>query len=415
MRSRLPLALVAILALQCRERSSVDANAVLAGMRAAIRHTTAVRYDFVLEPEGTDRGRVREMRGTFTTTIPDGRTEPILRLEATRNALPSESAPPEHFVLTSDGATVKMRSDSKKTLAYSPMHRIGYLLISGRVSRLLSPLYAERFPGGFHAVDVANLDGTTCDVLESKSPDDSVEFVVSVSRRDHLPRRLVVVTREDGKRGAADLRITKLAVLDRFDSAWLSIDAPPAYARRELTAGGPATGEAAPDWTLASSSGPISLASLRGKVVILDFWATWCGPCRASIPVVKRLYDTYHDQGLEVVGATWKERGDPDAFAKTAGMHYPHVDGNSIGHAYGVDNSGIPTMFVIDRNGVVADYVAGWSGDETARLLESDVTHLLRDGHLPIPPRRLSWLNRTIRLGDHLAHLATTPPGTMKR
>jgi hypothetical protein len=64
-------------------------------------------------------------------------------------------------------------------------------------------------------------------------------------------------------------------------------------------------------------------------------------------------------------------------------MHYPHVDGNSIGQAYGVDNSGIPTMFIIDRNGAVADFFAGWAGDETARLLESDVTHLLRDRHLP--------------------------------
>lgn len=361
---------LAVLQLSCGQREikpAADANRVIAGMQRAIRDSTALRYDFTVTPTGDERNNVRAAGGTAVIGA-----QGAVRIDGWRDPLPAEKGVRERFVLVSDRATVTLRSDTKKTLSFAPMHRAGGLVLNARAGRVVAPFANAQRMAGFHfrVAGVEKLDNVVCDLLTADSDDGKQQVQLAVAREDHLPRRL--------SGGSVDLRVMNPKLLDGIDAKTLVVDAPPSYARRELTLGGPAAGEPAPAWTLQSSAGPISLASLRGKVVILDFWATWCGPCRASIPVVKRLYDTYHAQGLDVVGATWHERGDPEAFAKELGLRYPHADGNAIGAAYGVDYYGIPTMYVIDRDGTVADFFVGWGGDETARKLESDVTTLLR-------------------------------------
>jgi len=119
-----------------------------------------------------------------------------------------------------------------------------------------------------------------------------------------------------------------------------------------------AVGKVAPEIVLPDTSGnPIALSSLRGKVVLIDFWASWCGPCRQENPNVANLYQRYKDKGFEIYGvsldkegAKWKEAIHQD------GIHWVHVsdlqEWRSAGaRLYAVTS--IPSTFLIDRDGKI--------------------------------------------------------------
>jgi len=101
----------------------------------------------------------------------------------------------------------------------------------------------------------------------------------------------------------------------------------------------------------------LSPEQYKGKVLLIDFWATWCRPCIAEMPNVKRVYDKYKDRGFEIVGVSLdKNRGDLDRYVTTNRIEWPqYFDGkhwqNAIAMKYGVKS--IPITFLIDRNGKI--------------------------------------------------------------
>ena len=102
---------------------------------------------------------------------------------------------------------------------------------------------------------------------------------------------------------------------------------------------------------------PLSLAQYKGKVVLLDFWATWCGPCRQEMPNVKRIYKKYNDQGFEIVGISLDSQlGQVQSYLKKNEVAWPqHFDGqgwkNGVAQKYKV--SSIPATYLIDRQGKI--------------------------------------------------------------
>jgi len=115
---------------------------------------------------------------------------------------------------------------------------------------------------------------------------------------------------------------------------------------------------AAPDFTVQDLQGnTVSLSKLRGQVVILDFWATWCGPCRKTMPLLDKFYTDSLPEGVLVYGMNvWERGGNTDKvrpFVEERGVHFPILLGdNDIAAAYGV--RGIPTLVVIDPEGKIA-------------------------------------------------------------
>jgi DsbE subfamily thiol:disulfide oxidoreductase len=112
---------------------------------------------------------------------------------------------------------------------------------------------------------------------------------------------------------------------------------------------------AAPDFTLPDPRGKkVSLQDFRGKVVFLNFWATWCESCREEMPSMERLYQEYKGKGLEIVAVNVKDkRPDALAFVKELKLNYPVLmdPEGEVGLLYGA--FGLPVTYLIDRKGVV--------------------------------------------------------------
>ncbi len=114
-------------------------------------------------------------------------------------------------------------------------------------------------------------------------------------------------------------------------------------------------GRQAPDFVLSDRRGaPVALSDFRGKVVLVDFWASWCGPCLAKLPALRRLDSEYADRGFVLFGVSQDyTREKWAAFIDTADVPWSHVYDERGVAAVTFDVSAIPTTFLIDRAGVV--------------------------------------------------------------
>jgi peroxiredoxin len=142
----------------------------------------------------------------------------------------------------------------------------------------------------------------------------------------------------------------------------------------------PRTGQAAPNFMVSTTTGQqVSLENYRGRVLVLDFFATWCQPCRMSIPHLVEMNRRYGPQGLQVLGLSADEDGERavKAFAEKNRITYPiALAGETTLVDYGV--SRIPVMFVIDKKGRVAEIFRGFT-DEVGRSTEQLIKKLLAE------------------------------------
>jgi thiol-disulfide isomerase/thioredoxin len=120
------------------------------------------------------------------------------------------------------------------------------------------------------------------------------------------------------------------------------------------------------------NAGEVDLAEMKDKVVLLDFWATWCGPCVAELPNVKKAYEKYHEKGFEILGISLdSDKGSLEKFIEKNDMPWPqYFDGkgwqSDLGQEYGINS--IPAVYLVRNNEVVATGVRG--GALEAKLKE---------------------------------------------
>jgi thiol-disulfide isomerase/thioredoxin len=224
------------------------------------------------------------------------------------------------------------------------------------------------------------IDGTPCDLLEvvrevdtqmdSESPGGAkmrMTEKIAIARSDSMPRRLSQHMKMMGPqtmemdRPAATY--TEVKVDPKLDPANFAAKIPQSYAKKELPKEDFGempelafkAGDKAPEFKLTGTDGKeVSLASLAGKVVLLDFWATWCGPCKAAMPDMQQISEDYADKGVVVLGInTWeRQEGAAKKYMADKKFTYPCLlSGDELATKYGL--SGIPTLVVIGKDGKI--------------------------------------------------------------
>ena len=139
-------------------------------------------------------------------------------------------------------------------------------------------------------------------------------------------------------------------------------------------------GKPAPAFKMTDTKGKVHTnASLKGKVVLMDFWATWCGPCVAASPSMQKLHDKYASKGLVVIGANTYERTNADGAAKKYATEHKYSytftkKNDTLAKKLGF--MGIPGFVFVDKKGIVRHVQTGW-GSELEPVFEKKIKELL--------------------------------------
>ncbi len=248
-------------------------------------------------------------------------------------------------------------------------------------------------PGG-------RIAGVACDVLvmpdalgegsDGSDGSDGSQVRWYIGRDDHLPRAMERHTGRGERRGVVRLELADVTTDIPLEPADVPLAVPPGWREVDVDAvraseplsGRPergtgrsrtpdgllARGATAPDFRLPRADGSsLALSELRGRVVVIDFWATWCAPCRKALPSIQALATAYAGRDVSVLGISTAERGgDPATMLAEKGCTYELLlHGERIAIDWGV--AALPTFYVLDGEGKVVYAARGAThGEETA-------------------------------------------------
>jgi len=353
----------------------------------AKKYRTAEQYFFVASEETvTASGDVR--RETMTMVVAakheDGRTR--VEFDDRTNG----------GVAVFDGAHNWVYIPQARKYAQLPAGQAASQMPGGTDFEAVSRRYLQRYSGADQRVIQAEIvreegvklrdEGVLCDVVEiSYNPPpglregkiDRTYWIAKDSKlivQEHSVASMLQPSSTARVTVTQDIQFQSAKVDEPLDEELFEFIPPPGATEVESLRGaaGPPTPEhvetTAPDFTLETLAGEsVQLSDLRGDVVLLDFWATWCKPCRFDMPHVDALYEEYKDDGLKVFGVNSERPEQALAYLESNGFDFPTLKdpGMRVARLYRV--RAIPTFVVINREGKMMSYLRGTRTREQLR------------------------------------------------
>ncbi len=365
--------------------SPVVGNDPVALMQAADSATAAVgavEYDFALSGTGDLESVIPPFTGSVMAGRPGESGYPLMLVLFTPDTLESGDILPE-LAVASDGDSAWVMDRSGMALTRGSLDSGGSDLLEFAFYALMiefvvdDPFLSEIEADSIAFEGTDSVAGVPCDVVYVVYQGGVESARWFIGSDDHLPRRVERIGSEEGMEGSQVLEISNLAVIDPAPEAgaYRLPDVPEGIVPEDycsiLAEGCPA-----PDWTLETPDGTgVTLSELEGNVVVLDFWATWCGPCAMAMPGMQALSEEFQDDPVRIIGVNVWEDGDPVAFMADNGYTYQMVlGGDQVAEEYLV--TGIPTFYVIGKDGRISYSSRGYDPEGEA-VLRSEILEAL--------------------------------------
>jgi len=336
--------------------AQTDPLEIVTAANSATEAVTSVSYDFRSFGIGGAAVMVPESEGSVM--IMETETPGVLcaRVEMTLSVVDSLGSPYEiTYAGSTDGETVWVAESVNRQFHVGTVAGGGDDLMNPLMAGIMYEYIVPQPFGDEMAAESLSYEGTQevngveCAVILVTYREDTVArwfFSLGTS----LPLRVERLI-ADGT-GAQVIELSNLSVDGEMDPASFVIECPEGYEEVPYSSFLP-VGSIAPDWTLRTTAGAeLSLSDLRDGIVIMDFWATWCGPCAAVMPTLQQIHEEYGDRGVTVIGVNTWETDDAAAFMEENGYTYQVVlDGDSVAEEYLV--SAIPTFYVVGPDGAI--------------------------------------------------------------